>query len=193
MIDSAQANPSASMAMEDHAAFNLAESDQRAERTRLLYEGSRLALLLMIITSLVFPVVLWAEGPKLQTAIWSGVTFALALLRLQQTRRFAKASAEEQQHPRWYRTFLLASVASAVTLDYAIIELALDGPFLQQTILLGSLASVFFAGCVACGVSLRAFSAFAIPGLLPAAVVLLGSGEPNCRDGVCWRRSCCSR
>ncbi|HBM07150.1 MAG TPA: hypothetical protein DD403_03390, partial [Pseudomonas sp.] len=91
MTDSAQANPSASMAMEDHAAFNLAETDQRAERTRLLYEGSRLALLLMIITSLVFPAVLWAEGPKLQLAIWSGVTFAIALLRLQQTRSFAKA------------------------------------------------------------------------------------------------------
>ncbi len=179
MIDSAQANPSASMAMEDHAAFNHAETDQLTERTRLLYQGSRLALLLMMITSLVFPAVLWTEGPKLQLVIWSGVTFALVLLRLQQTRSFAKASALEQQHSRWYRSFLLASVASGVTLGYAAIELALYGEFLQQTVLLGSLASVFFAGCVACGVSLRAFGALAIPGLLPPAAVLLGSGEPQ--------------
>jgi len=177
MIDSAQANSAAPMATEDHAAFNLAKIDQRAERTRLLYEGSRLALLLMLITSLVFPAVLWAEGPQPQLAIWSGVTFALALLRLQQTRSFARASAEERRRPRWYRSFLLASVASAVALNYAIIKLALGGPFLQQAVLLGSLGSVFFAGGVACGVSPRAFGAFVIPGLLPAVAVLLGSGE----------------
>ncbi|WP_407294297.1 putative bifunctional diguanylate cyclase/phosphodiesterase [Stutzerimonas zhaodongensis] len=179
MIDSAQANSAASMAMEDPAAFNLAKIDQRAERTRLLYEGSRLALVLMIITSLVFPIVLWAEAPKLQLSIWSGVTLALALLRLQQTLSFVKASADERKRPRWYRSFLLTSVASAVTLNYAIIELALGGSFLQQTLLLGSLGSVFFAGGVACGVSPRAFGAFVIPGLLPAVGVLLGSGEPQ--------------
>ena len=179
MIDSAQAHPSASKAQENPAAFSLAEVDQRTERTRLLYQGSRLALLLMVLTSLVFPGVLWSEQPTAELAIWSALTFLLALLRLHQTHLFAKAGAEEQSHPRWLRIFLLTSTASAVLFGYAIVELAVGGPFLQEAVLLGSLASVVFAGGVACGVSLRAAGTFAIPALLPAAAVLLSSGEPQ--------------
>ncbi|HAB64498.1 MAG TPA: diguanylate cyclase, partial [Pseudomonas sp.] len=179
MTDPAQPTQSASLSREAPAGLDYAGGEQQAERTRLLYEGSRLALLLMVITILVFPAVLWAQGPTPQLAIWSGLTLVIALLRLRQTRSFANASTEEQQEPRWFRSFLLASVASSVALGYAIVELAIYGPFLQQTVLLGSLASVFFAGGVACGVSLRAFGAFAIPGLLPAAAILLGSAEPQ--------------
>lgn len=177
MIDSVQANPSAAKAVENHAAFSLAEVDQRTERTRLLYQGSRLALLLMVLTSLVFPGVLWSERLTAELAIWSGLTFLLALLRLRQTHLFATAGAEEQSHPRWLRTFLISSTASAILFGYAIVELAVGGSFLQEAVLLGSLASVIFAGGVACGVSMRAFGTFAIPALLPAAVVLLSSGE----------------
>ncbi len=179
MIESAQVTRQASRAVEDHAAFSRAEVAQQGERTRLLYQGSRLSLLLMILASLVFLVVLWGEEPTLEVQLWSGLNALLALLRLRQTRSFIKAGAKDQQEPHWLRSFLLASAASAVTLGYAIVELAVDGPFFQQTMLLGALASAIVAGGVAAGVSLRAFGVFAIPALLPAAVVLLGSGAPR--------------
>lgn len=177
MIDSVQAHPAASTAADDHAAFSLAEVEQRTERTRLLYQGSRLTLLLMVITSLVFLGTHWGQGPTAEVLAWSGLICLLALLRSFQTYAFLNASPQEQSHPRWLRFFLLTTAGSAVLLDYAILELAISGPFLQQAVLLGSVASVIFAGGVACGVSLRAFGTFAIPALLPASVVLLSSGD----------------
>ncbi|MCQ4318046.1 EAL domain-containing protein [Stutzerimonas zhaodongensis] len=179
MIDSAQAHPSATKAVENHAALRLAEADQRTERTRLLYQGSRLAVLLMALTSVVFPAVLWSEESSVELAIWSSLTFLLAVLRLHQTHQFLMASPEDQPNARWLTTFLLTSTLSAVLFGYAITELAVGGPFLQEAVLLGSLASVIVASGVACGVSMRAFGTFAIPALLPASVLLLSSGEPQ--------------
>ncbi|PNG14355.1 putative bifunctional diguanylate cyclase/phosphodiesterase [Stutzerimonas stutzeri] len=178
MTDSAQANPSTAMHIHSPAACSPAEVDQ-TERTRVLYEGSRLALLLMALSSLVFLFVLWDTGPAPKLMAWSGWTLLLALFRLHQSHTFAKASAEEQQQAHWLRSFLVANTLSALTLCYAFLELAISGPFLQQTVLLGSLASVVVAGGVACGVSLRAFGTFVIPCLLPAVAMLLGSGEPQ--------------
>ncbi|WP_415845822.1 EAL domain-containing protein [Stutzerimonas zhaodongensis] len=179
MIDSAQAHPSATKAVENHAALRLAETDQRTERTRLLYQGSRLAVLLMALTSVVFPAVLWSEESSVELAIWSSLTFLLAVLRLHQTHQFLMASPDDQSNARWLTTFLLTSALSAVLFGYAITELAVGGPFLQEAVLLGSLASVIVASGVACGVSMRAFGTFAIPALLPASVLLLSSGEPQ--------------
>lgn len=179
MIDSAQAHPSATKAVENHAALRLAEADQRTERTRLLYQGSRLAVLLMALTSVVFPAVLWSEESSVELAIWSSLTFLLAVLRLHQTHQFLMASPDDQSNARWLTTFLLTSTLSAVLFGYAITELAVGGPFLQEAVLLGSLASVIVASGVACGVSMRAFGTFAIPALLPASVLLLSSGEPQ--------------
>lgn len=136
------------MHMHDPAACSSAEVDQ-TERIRLLYEGSRLALLLMALSSLVFLFVLWDTGPAPMLMAWSGWTLLLALFRLHQSHTFTKASAEEQQQAHWLRSFLVANTLSALTLCYAFLELAISGPFLQQTVLLGSLASVVVAGGVA--------------------------------------------
>lgn len=179
MIEFLQSTRSLSEPLEGQAICGDAAVDQQTERTRLLYNGSRVALLLMALTSLVFVVVLWGVAPTLELILWSGWSLVLSLWRLQQAYAFAAASAKQQAAGLWLRSFLLASTASAVTLCYAIVELAIDGDFLQQAVLLGSLTSVIVAGGVACGVSIRAFGTFAIPCLLPAAAILLGSGEPQ--------------
>ena len=179
MIDSFQSTSPASGSVKDQAAFGHSEIDQQTERTRLLYQGSRLSLLLMAITSLVFVAALWGEAPTLELLLWSGWSLVLALLRFMQTRAFEKTGEDEQRNARWLRSFHLASATSAVTLGYAIVQLAIAGGFFQQAVLLGSLSSVIVAGGVACGVSLRAFGIFAIPSLLPAAAIFLGSGEPQ--------------
>ncbi len=153
--------------------------DQQTERTRLLYQGSRVSLLLLALACVVFVTLLWDRVARLELLLWAAVTSTLILLRLQQTLAFQRAEPADRQRPWWLRSFLVSSAASALMLSYAIIELAPVEDFLTQAALFGSLGSVIFAGSVACGVSLRAFGAFAIPSLLPAAAVLLGSGEPQ--------------
>lgn len=163
--------------MKDQAVFDLADLDQRSERTRQLYQGSRVSLILMVLASLIFLGLLWNKTPSLDVALWSGWTLLLALLRLQQASAFDKADANDQQRPYWYRAFLAGSVVTAVTLCYAIVALVPGDDFIQQTLLYGATGSVIVAGSVTSGVSLRAFFCFAAPSLLPAAVVLLSSDQ----------------
>jgi diguanylate cyclase (GGDEF)-like protein/PAS domain S-box-containing protein len=177
MIDSAQSTPTVSLAKENQAVLDLADLDQRTERTRLLYQGSRASLLLMIFASLAFAGLLWNEAPPLELVLWSGWTLLLALLRLHQAYAFDKAEADDQQRPQWRQHFLLGSAFTAVTLCYAIVALIPNDDFLQQTLLYGAVGSVIIAASVASGVSLRAFLVFTIPSLLPAAFVLLSSGQ----------------
>ncbi|WP_459705882.1 putative bifunctional diguanylate cyclase/phosphodiesterase [Stutzerimonas marianensis] len=177
MIDSVQSTQSTSMAGTPAAVDD--DADQQTERTRLLYQGSRVSLLLLALACVVFVTLLWDRVARLELLLWAGVTSTLILLRLQQTLAFQRAELADRQRPWWLRSFLVSSAASALMLSYALIELAPVEDFLTQAALFGSLGSVIFAGSVACGVSLRAFGAFAIPSLLPAAAVLLGSGEPQ--------------
>ncbi|MCQ4312268.1 EAL domain-containing protein [Pseudomonas stutzeri] len=177
MINFAQATQSAPLAKEDQAAINLAEIDQRTERTRLLYQGSQISLILMILASLVFVALLWGKAPVLNLALWSGWTLLLTLLRLQQANSFCKADTGDQQRPYWLRAFVLGNAVTAITLGYAIVALVPSDDFVQQTLLFGATGSVIVAGCVTSGVSFRAFLALALPSLLPAAFVLLSSDQ----------------
>lgn len=163
--------------MEDQAILDLADLDQRSERTRLLYQGSRVSLVLMVLASLIFLGLLWNKAPSPNLMLWSGWALLLALLRLQQASAFDRADADDRLRPYWYRAFLAGSVVTAVTLCYAIVALVPGDDFIQQTLLYGATGSVIVAGSVTNGVSLRAFFCFAAPSLLPAAVVLLSSGQ----------------
>lgn len=176
MIDFVPSSSSAPR-IDDPATGRCAEIDQQTERTRLLYQGSRVSLLLMLLACVVFVTLLWDRVGRTELLLWAGVTGGILLLRLQQTLAFQHATPAGQEHPRWLRSFLVCSVLNALTLAYAIVELAPVEGFVVQAALFGSLGSVIFAGSVACGVSLRAFGAFAVPSLLPAAAILLGSGE----------------
>ncbi|WP_222910367.1 EAL domain-containing protein [Pseudomonas sp. DNDY-54] len=177
MIDSAQAIQSEGLTQDEQALVDSAELEQRSERTRILYQGSRTSLLLLILASLLFVGLLWDEAPLLELSLWSGWTVLLALLRLHQARLFAKADAVDQQRPYWRHAFLVGSVTTAITLCYAILELVPGESLVQQTILYGVAGSVIVACGVTSGVSLGAFFCFALPSLLPAAFMLLSSEQ----------------
>ena len=178
MIDSAQSTQSAALANESVSGRDCTAEDHQAERTRLLYQGSRVSLLLMIVACVVVVAVLWNSAPRTELTLWAAATSLLALLRLQQTNAFRAAAPSGQRSEAWMRAFMLGSAASALALAYAMVALVPGTDFFTQFILFGSLGSVIVAGSVACGVSLRAFGAFAIPGLLPTAAILLGTREP---------------
>ncbi|TCD22482.1 EAL domain-containing protein [Pseudomonas sp. IC_126] len=177
MIDSAQATQSALLTQDDQAVLACADVEQRTERTRLLYQSSRISLVLLLVAVAVFLGLLWNKAPLLELTLWSGCTLLLALWRLQQASAFDRAAAQDQQRPYWHRTFLLGSGMTAITLCYAIVALVPDDSFIQQTLLYGATGSVVVTGAVTSGVSLRAFFIFTIPSLLPSAVVLLSSDQ----------------
>lgn len=177
MIDSAQSTPSVSLATENKAALDVADLILRTERTRLLYQGSRVSLLLLMLASLACIGLLWGRAPLLELTLWSGWTLLLALLRLHQAIAFDRAGERDQQRPHWRHAFLLGSAATALTLFYAIVTLIPGDDFLLQTLLYGAIGSVIIAGSVTTGVSMAAFVALAIPSLLPSAIVLLSSEQ----------------
>ncbi len=177
MIDSVQATQSASLADGDQTGLASAEIDQRGERTRLLYQGSRVPLVLLMVAIAVFVGLLWDKAALLELTLWSGWTLLLGLLRLQQTSAFHRASAQDQRHPYWRRAFLLGSGMTAITLCYGVVALVPDNDFILQALLYGAAGSVVVAGGVTSGVWLRAFLIFTLPSLLPMAVVLLSSEQ----------------
>ncbi len=153
-------------------------ADIVAERTRLLYRGSRVPAWLLLLTTLVLGVVLWGEQGGVELGLWLGWMGALALLRLQQIFAFNRASPEAQAAPCWRWRFLLGSGASALSLCYAMVVLVPADVFVTQALLYGLIGSVVVAASVAYGVCLPAFFSFAVPSLLPTGLLLMTSGHP---------------
>ncbi|HAQ72772.1 MAG TPA: diguanylate cyclase, partial [Pseudomonas sp.] len=178
MTHSVQASQETLSIDDELEAHDRQETDQRTERTRLLFSGLRLPLLLMLLASLLMPALLWDGNGRLELGLWSACTLSLAILHLQQGAAFASADATAQARPFWFQGLLLGNVLSALVLGYAMVALVPTEGFLAQTLLYGVLGSVIIAGSVACGVSLWAFLSFTLPCLLPAGLLLLISEQP---------------
>ncbi|KRW71406.1 diguanylate cyclase [Pseudomonas sp. TTU2014-105ASC] len=153
-------------------------ADHPAERTRLLYRGSRIPAVLLLITTLICVVVLWGERGGIELGVWAGWMAFLGLLRLQQVMTFNRTSSEQQAEPYWRWRFLLGSAASALSLCYAMVVLVPPDVFVTQALLYGLIGSVVVAASVAYGVSLPAFFSFAVPSLLPTGLLLMTSEHP---------------
>lgn len=175
MTDSIQAAcPASAQLLPDAQAL----SDQTAERTRLLYRGSRLPAVLLLLTTLVCGVVLWGEQAGIELGVWLSWMLGLGLLRLQQVKAFNRASPAQQATPHWRWRFMLGSAASALSLCYAMVALVPADAFATQALLYGLIGSVVVSASVAYGVSLPAFFSFAVPSLLPTGLLLISSGHP---------------
>jgi diguanylate cyclase (GGDEF)-like protein/PAS domain S-box-containing protein len=156
----------------------LALSDQTAERTRLLYRGSRIPAVLLVLATLACGAVLWGEQAGIELGVWLSWMLGLGLLRLQQVKAFNRASPMQQAAPYWRWRFMLGSAASALSLCYAMVALVPADAFATQALLYGLIGSVVVSASVAYGVSLPAFFSFAAPSLLPTGVLLMNSGHP---------------
>ena len=156
----------------------LALSDQTAERTRLLYRGSRIPAVLLVLATLACGAVLWGEQAGIELGVWLSWMLGLGLLRLQQVKAFNRASPMQQAAPYWRWRFMLGSAASALSLCYAMVALVPADAFATQALLYGLIGSVVVSASVAYGVSLPAFFSFEAPSLLPTGVLLMNSGHP---------------
>ncbi|HEY6610762.1 MAG TPA: diguanylate cyclase, partial [Pseudomonas sp.] len=148
-----------------------------AALTRQLYRGSRLPTLLMLLGGLSCVALLWGQH---STTLLGGLLVWLSLLaglRLWQTRAFQRASAEQQAEPAWRQTFLLGAAASGITLALVgVLLMPLAAPQ-QQALIYGILVAAIISASVVYAACLRAFLAFAVPGLLPSSLYLLSRSD----------------
>ncbi len=151
------------------------------ERTRLLYQGSLLPTLLMLLTGLVCTWLLWEPQHYVLVSIWLVWLTALVAMRVIQVAAFDSAIPDRQANPSWRRMFLFGSAVSGLTLAGAAILLVPTDSFVQQAWVFGLLGAATLSASVAYAVSLPAFLSFALPCLLPPIgfLFLIGSGPQH--------------
>lgn len=155
------------------------------ERTRLLYQGSLVPTLLMLLTGLVCSWILWSPGHHLLVSLWLGWLMTLVTLRVIQMAAFDAAMPNRQAAPVWRRMFLLGSAASGLTLAGAVILLAPFESFLQQAWIFGLLGAAALSASIAYAVSFTAFLSFAVPCLAPPVLWLYFKGGAH-QQGWAW-------
>lgn len=98
-------------------------TEMAVERTRLLYQGSLLPTLLMLVNGLVCAWLLWNPEHYLLDSLWLLWLLALVAMRVIQVAAFDSAMPSRQALPMWRRMFMLGSAISGLTLSVAAIAL----------------------------------------------------------------------
>ncbi|MDD2047163.1 putative bifunctional diguanylate cyclase/phosphodiesterase [Pseudomonas putida] len=151
------------------------------ERTRLLYQGSLLPTLFMLLNGLVCAWLLWSPARYLQVSVWVVWLMALVALRVIQVAAFDSAMPERQAQPTWRRMFLFGSAFSGLTLASAAIALVPVDNFVQQAWVFGLLGAATLSASIAYAVSLPAFLSFTLPCLLPPIAFLFWGDDEQHR------------
>ncbi|MFW0753449.1 EAL domain-containing protein [Pseudomonas sp. H11T01] len=159
--------------------------EMAVERTRLLYQGSLLPTLFMLLNGLVCAWLLWSPQRYFLVSIWLVWLLTLVALRVIQVAAFDSAMPSRQAQPIWRRMFLLGSGMSGLTLACAGIALVPTDSFLQQAWVFGLIGAATLSASVAYAVSLSAFLSFTLPCLLPAIGYLFWNGDEQ-QQGWGW-------
>ena len=96
--------------MREHFATDLA-----LERTRLLYQGSQIPTLFMLLNGLACAWLLWNSANTWLLSGWLLWLVLLAVLRLVQVASFKDALPSQQAAPHWRRNFHLGAMVSGAT------------------------------------------------------------------------------
>jgi len=152
-----------------------------AERTRLLYQGSLIPTLLMLLNGLLCAWLLWSPQHYLMISVWLVWLMVLVTLRVIQVAAFDAALPNRRVHRHWPRMFLLGSALSGLTLAAAATALIPEDNFTEQAWVFGLLGAAALSASVAYAVSLTAFLTFALPCLLPPIAYLFMWGDVSQR------------
>jgi diguanylate cyclase (GGDEF)-like protein/PAS domain S-box-containing protein len=159
--------------------------EMAVERTRLLYQGSLLPTLFMLINGLVCAGLLWSPQRYFLVTVWLVWLLSLVALRVIQVAAFDSAIPNRQAHPIWRRMFLLGSGLTGLTLAGAGIALVPADNFIQQAWVFGLIGAAALSASVAYAVSLPAFLSFTLPCLLPAIAYMFWGGDEQ-QQGWGW-------
>ncbi len=147
------------------------------ERTRLLYQGSLLPTLFMLLNGLVCAWLLWSPQRYMLVSIWLAWLTMLVGLRIMQVAAFNAAPPLRQARPVWRGMFLMGAGVSGLTLASAAIALVPVDSFVQQAWVFGLIGAATLSASVAYAVSMPAFLTFALSCLLPSITFLFVHGE----------------
>jgi len=159
--------------------------EMAVERTRLLYQGSLLPTLFMLVNGLVCAGLLWSPQRYFLVSVWLVWLLSLVALRVIQVAAFDSAIPNRQAHPIWRRMFLLGSGLTGLTLAGAGIALVPADNFIQQAWVFGLIGAAALSASVAYAVSLPAFLSFTLPCLLPAIAYMFWGGDEQ-QHGWGW-------
>ncbi|EJM47115.1 PAS domain S-box/diguanylate cyclase (GGDEF) domain-containing protein [Pseudomonas sp. GM33] len=159
--------------------------EMAVERTRLLYQGSLLPTLFMLINGLVCAGLLWSPQRYFLVSVWLVWLLSLVALRVIQVAAFDSAIPNRQAQPLWRRMFLLGSGLTGLTLAGAGIALVPADNFIQQAWVFGLIGAAALSASVAYAVSLPAFLSFTLPCLLPAIAYMFWGGDEQ-QQGWGW-------
>ncbi|MBV7571230.1 EAL domain-containing protein [Pseudomonas sp. PDM32] len=159
--------------------------EMAVERTRLLYQGSLLPTLFMLINGLVCAGLLWSPQRYFLVSVWLVWLLSLVALRVIQVAAFDSAIPNRQAQPIWRRMFLLGSGLTGLTLAGAGIALIPADNFIQQAWVFGLIGAAALSASVAYAVSLPAFLSFTLPCLLPAIAYMFWGGDEQ-QQGWGW-------
>ncbi|MDG1583349.1 EAL domain-containing protein [Pseudomonas sp. GOM6] len=174
--------PASSAADDSQVIFQRFATDIAVERTRMLYLGSQVPTLFMLLGALACAGLLWQGQQSLLLAGWLVWVVLLAVLRLIQMTAFNAATPARQANPHWRRMFLVGAGLSGLSLAFTVIFLVPADQFLLQAVVYGLIAGAILSASVAYAVSLSAFLAFSLPCLLPSIAYLL-LGDELSRQG----------
>ncbi|MEB0043427.1 EAL domain-containing protein [Pseudomonas sp. MH10] len=155
------------------------------DRTRLLYQGSLLPTLFMLLNGLICSGLLWSPKRQMLISIWLGWLTILVGLRVIQVAAFNAASPSRQAQPIWRRMFLLGASISGLTLASATFALTPSDSFVQQAWVFGLIGAATLSASVAYAVSMPAFLSFILTSLVPSIVYLFLRGDGQLR-GWAW-------
>lgn len=156
-----------------------AAAELAVERTRLLYQGSQVPTLYMLLSGLACAYLLWSPDNSQRLMVWLVWLVLLAVLRLIQVNAFNRALPSQQAHPHWRRMFLLGAGLSGLTLAFVEIALVPPASLLHQSLVYGLICSAILSAGVAYAASWSAFLTFTVPSVLPFLAVMLLSDDPK--------------
>ena len=121
-------------------------TEMAVERTRLLYQGSLLPTLFMLLNGLVCAGLLWSPQRYFVVSVWLVWLLSLVALRVIQVAAFDSAIPDRQAQAIWFRMFLLGSTMTGLTLAGAGIALVPADNFIQQAWVFGLIGVAYFPG-----------------------------------------------
>ena len=163
----------------DAARLDLTSANVAVEHTRLLYQGSRLPTLLMLIAGLTCGLLLLQAGYQAATIGWIVWTVALAILRSVHVSYFNRQEPAQQGKAVWRYSFVLGAVVAGATLAAAGIGVVLPENPVLQALVFGLIGAAILSACVSYAVNLPAFLAFSLSCLLPISLYFWLSDSPQ--------------
>src|SRR6185295_5603547 len=148
------------------------------EQVRLLHDNALLSQFIALFNAAILGYVQWGLVDRATIMCWLTCMVTVSLLRLSQSRAFARATDTDVHVSTWRNRFLLGAAASGILWGTAGIVLFPDSSLPHQVFVSFVVAGMIAGAVATLSPMMSAFAVFTLPALLPIIVqFLLRGGE----------------